>query len=169
MKKITFLILISIIFLGLTSCRKKCVFINPGKVNCYKGFSKIDDAQTFFEFYHFGFEDQLTYIVQDTQTYDTLFYNHSPYPERPFGEIDFGNYTLIGMDERTNQGKTLKYEMGICKNSDSKIIVFTARYSLKYQCAGSGIERLSASFWAIIPKIADDDTILFQAIDANPF
>lgn len=108
-------------------------------------------------------------MVQDIQTYDTLFYNYSPYPDRPFGEIDFEHYTLIGMDERRNEGKTLKYEMGVCEDTDSKTIVFTARYSLEYQCAGSGIQRLQASFWAIIPKISEDDTVLFEAVDANPF
>lgn len=168
MKKTTFFFLLFILFLGLTTCRKGCVFINPGEVKCYKDFSKIENAQTFFELYHFGFEDQHSYIVQDTQTYDTLFYNYSPYPERPFSEIDFEHYTLIGMDEYTSQGKTLKYEMGVCENTDSKTIVFTARYSLKYQCAGSGIQRLNASFWAIIPKVSEDHTIIFEAIDANP-
>jgi len=90
-------------------------------------------------------------------------------PEKPFGEIDFGNYTLIGIDEQAGRAKSLKSNMGVCSSDDGHTFIFKIRYSLKDQCAGSGIFILHASFWAIIPKISEDDHVIFEPLDVNPY
>lgn len=165
MKKIFILLLI--INTGIYGCRRGCIYVDPGDVKCKDSYSKIEGVQTHYQLHHHLFEDETTYVVQDSHTYDTLFYSYSG-GTGPFGEIDFTKNTLIGMDEFTSSGKEIKYSMGVCKNEDSHTIMFTVRYSLSNQCAGSGIEGKPASFWAVIPKVSESEKVLFEPIDVNP-
>lgn len=169
MKKTVFYILLSILFQSIVSCSIECTYPDPGEIQCSDGLNKVEEAQYFFERYHENFESGKRYIINDIESYDSIYYCcPTCYQcDPPFGEIDFDDFTLIGVDYITNNASDIKYVMQVCKSEQAKIVEFKINYSLKDQCAGQGIETIRASFWAVVPKIPDNHTVKIKVDNIN--
>lgn len=169
MKKTVFYFFLSILFLSIVSCSIECTYPDPGKIQCSDGMNKVTEAQYFFERYHENFENGKRYIINDVESYDSLYYCCPTCYQcgPPFGEIDFDDFTLIGVDYITNNASDIKYVMQSCKSEQAKVVEFKIKYSLKDQCAGQGIETIWASFWAVVPKIPDNYVVKIKVDNVN--
>ena len=161
-QKITFyLIIISITFF---SCSKKCRYLGLGSTDCVSGYNQMENTQIKYVSYHEAFNSNNQYIITSDNEYDSIFTN-----EKPVKNVDFHIYSLIGVDVVTDWGHEMKKTAWLCDNESTRTIRLTVKYSLSDQCAGSGIYSIPFSYWAIIPKLADDKIVEFLVIDVNPF
>ena len=168
MRKIGFLILLSIIILtNLTNCKRECRTVRLKNIKCKKNYEQLNVQEVFLDrdaYYNYSQKGMIDYFkITDSIAYDSTFT-----PNRPFGEINFVTHSLIGMDVNTDWAKYVEYQSYVCYNNLDKKWIFTTEYTLAGQCNGSEISGKHYSTWFITPKIPNDYVVVFNPIDVNP-
>ena len=102
-------------------------------------------------------------IINDDSTYTALFGSH---PQ--LGNIDFNTHTLLVGAVVTDFCEEHKSQGFLCKKFNENTYLFTIQYSLKNQCAGSGIISHRFLGCIITPKLDSTSTINFKVEDLNP-
>ena len=156
------LIIVSLSFLIITSlgCRKECQYKCLPDIECEKQYELVTKSYSDLE--RWTITNELK-IINDDSTYTKLFGSH---PE--LRNIDFNTHTLLVGAVATDFCEEHKSQGFLCKKVNENTYLFTIQYSLKNQCAGSGI--ISHRFWGCIitSKIDSTSTINFKVEDINP-
>jgi hypothetical protein len=113
-------------------------------------------------------DNQIIQIDDDTSYYHQFrgFYL-DPYP--PLGKIDFKTKTLLGVHITTSMADGVTSQGYLNKKLWQNIFTYTVQYSLKDQCAGSGIMSINFTGWLIGPKLPPQSIVQLKTEDVNPF
>ena len=156
--------LILAVSFSATGCRKACRNLKVGKVDCDPGFDKMPNVLFQGEEDKTGgFKTGNIYMVNDTSYYDRLFRN-----ERPFGEIDFENRTLMGMDVLTEPGSEYIFTTLVCETDTA--IKYFVEYSMHKQCKRNiKKDEIPFTAWVTIPKHDPAKAVYGRRVNVNPF
>ena len=102
-------------------------------------------------------------IINDDSTYTAKFGSH---PQ--LGNIDFNTHTLLVRAVVTGLCEEHKSQGFLCKKVNENTYLFTIQYSLKNQCAESGIIGHHFLGYIITSKLDSTSTINFKVEDINP-
>lgn len=141
----------------------KCSYKPVGQPYCVKGYDEWEEVEIKRGNYHENFRKNSPYIIRNQLQYDSLIPDRQPY------EVDFEKFSLLGVEILTNWGDDMRSICWLCKKEETKEYKMYVKYSLKDQCAGSGISSMYLAYWAKVPKLADDAQVYFHVIDVNPF
>ena len=157
------LIIATLSFLIITTlgCRKECHYKCLPGIKCEDQYELI--TKSYSDIFWGANKNELK-IINDDSTYTALFGSQ---PE--LGNIDFNTHTLLAGPVVTDFCEEHKSQGFLCKKENENTYLFTIQYSLKNQCAGSGI--ISHHFFGCIitSKLDSTSTINFKVEDINPF
>jgi hypothetical protein len=156
------------LFLGNASCilEKKCRNIAVGSIGCDAGFETYSDAIPLSDnsiTSDIWINHEGNYKITDTAAYNKVFW------KKPYDNLNFDDWIVIGIIKRTNSGKELVYKTKVCVNRTAQKLVLTVRYSLYDQCRGSGIDEHLLSIWVKLPKSFNSYDIKYDIVDVNPY
>jgi hypothetical protein len=164
-------LILSIILIScsvLSCIEKKCQNIPVGSLSCDAGFESFSDAisdsknhtelRSDIWMNHSG-----NYKITDSIAYDSVF------RYRPFGDLNFNEWILVGIVKLTSPGSELVYKTIACLNKSEQKIKLKVSYSLYDQCRGSGIDDILLSIWIRVPRSYINYQIGYDLVDINPF
>ena len=156
------LIIVTLSFLIITTlgCRKECHYKCLPDIECEDQYELI--TKSYSEISRWVVTNEIK-IINDDSTYIATF---GPHPE--LGNIDFNTHTLLVGKVVTDFCEEHKSQGFLCKKVNENIYLFTIQYSLKNQCAGSGIIRHQFYGCIITSKLDSTSTINYKVEDINP-
>jgi hypothetical protein len=160
-------IILSIITLNFLfiQCKKECEFIKLHPPFCESGYSIVSGEKYIESFTAYARSEPL--IINTDSAYHAYFNQYQWLLPNAFGPIDFSIYSLVGANIYTkNEGGDIETNAWLCKKNDSDNWVFSAEYSLKDKCKGSGITSMYYASWLITPKIPDSANVKLKIIEA---
>lgn len=162
--KIKAKLFLSIFILALLfySCGK-CSYKPVGQPYCVKGYDELEDVEINRGDYHENFGKNSPYVIRNQAQYDSLMPDYQPY------DVDFDNYSLLGVEIGTDWGDDINSICWVCRKEETNEFKMYVKYSLKDQCAGSGIYSMYLAYWVKVPKLSEDARVYFHVIDVNPF
>ena len=107
------------------------------------------------------------FIINDDSTYKATYGYWGD--SIPFGEIDFSQKCIIGINIQTEWAKSCISRGLLYRKNNTDTFHYYIQYSLKNQCSGSGITNINFSANIIADKLPQGAELMVEVDDINPF